>query len=72
VKRKKSIDQRVPLEFVTDSFLPSETSARSNKFKKTLLLVSKTGRQRLGQDRRSEPDTGIFVFGMKLWKGCFI
>jgi len=25
---------RMPLEFVTDSFLPSETSARSNGFKK--------------------------------------
>jgi hypothetical protein len=36
------IDQRMPPEFVTDSFLPSETSARSNGLKKTLLLESKT------------------------------
>jgi hypothetical protein len=28
------IDQRMPPEFVTDSFLPSETSARSNGLKK--------------------------------------
>jgi len=28
---KNRIDQRMPLEFVTDSFLPSKTSVRSNK-----------------------------------------
>ena len=46
----------MPLEFVTDSFLPSEASARSNGFKKTLLLESKTSWQQLRQDRRSEPN----------------
>jgi hypothetical protein len=28
---KNRIDQRMPLEFVTDSFLPSKTSVRSNE-----------------------------------------
>ncbi len=39
--REHRIDQRMPLEFVTDSFLPSETSARSDEFKKTLSLARK-------------------------------
>jgi hypothetical protein len=64
------IDQRMPLEFVTDSFLPSETSARSNEFKKTLLLKSKTVRQRMGQGKRSEPDM-LFVCLAKFVEGLF-
>ena len=50
--------------------LPKETSRAA--LKKTLLLGSKTGRQRPGQDRRSEPDTAYCVFGVSSWKGCFI
>lgn|GEM_PF-4803434 len=36
---KNRIDQRMPLKFVTNFFLPSETSARSDEFKKTLSLA---------------------------------
>jgi hypothetical protein len=47
----------MPPEFVTDSFLPSEEAQRvtgAQKTGETLLLVLKTGRQRLGQDRRGD------------------
>ena len=70
----------MPLEFVTDSFLPSEASARSNGFKKTLLLESKTSWQQLRQDRRSEPNMnfvwhefmeGLFyLIATLLFKAC--
>ena len=61
----------MPLEFVTDSFLPSKTSVRSDGFKKTLLLESKTGRQRLGQDRRSEPDMNVLRVWCEFMEGQF-
>ena len=65
MRSENRIDQRMPLEFVTDSFLPSETSARSCRFKKTLLLESKTIWQRMGQDKRSEPDM-LFAYRVQV------
>ena len=50
--------------------LPKQAQG-ATELKKTLLLGSKTSRQRLGQGRRSGPDMS-FLFGMSLWKGCFI
>jgi hypothetical protein len=44
----------MPLEFVTDSFLPSEEAQGVTGLKKTLLLKLKTDWQQSGQDRRSE------------------
>ena len=64
VSGKNRIDQRMPPEFVTDSFLPSEQAQGATGFKKTLLLESKTGRQRPGQDKCG--DTGISCL---YWEG---
>jgi hypothetical protein len=43
-REKIGFDQRMPLEFVTDSFLPSEKAQGVTGLKKTLLLGLKTGR----------------------------
>ncbi len=50
---------------------PFRNKRRSNRFKKTLLLESKTGRQRLRQGRRSEPGIVFLHVGHKYVEGLF-